>query len=181
MDRQSSSAPAPETPKSVPDDGPKGDVNKLKMIWEHIEDVNIKEEEFDDLFSRAVSKPKPKQNPKVSPSKADKPASILDSKRAQNIGIFLRSTHIDVGRLEDLVYNLEITLDQDELTQVQELQGDQQTVEDVVRGEELYVAGSIVQSGVENMAGVNTTSGENICRISKNIWITMYIVVVDTL
>ena len=121
--QQSSSTPAPETPKSVPDDGPKGDVNKLKMIWEHIEDVNIKEEEFDDLFSRAVSKPKPKQNPKVSPSKADKPASILDSKRAQNIGIFLRSTHIDVGRLEDLVYNLEITLDQDELTQVQELQG----------------------------------------------------------
>ena len=56
--------------------------------------------------------------------------------------------------------------------QVQELQGDQQTVEDVVRGEELDVAGSIVQGGVEDVAGVNTTSGENICRISKNIWIT---------
>ena len=65
--------------------------------------------------------------------------------------------------------------------QVQELQGDQQTVEDVVRGEELDVAGGIVQGGVEDVAGVNTTSGENICRISKNIWITMYIVVVDTL
>ena len=56
--------------------------------------------------------------------------------------------------------------------QVQELQGDQQTVEDVVRGEELDVAGSIVQGGVEDVAGVNTTSGENICRISKNISIT---------
>ena len=55
---------------------------------------------------------------------------------------------------------------------MQELQGDQQTVEDVVRGEELDVAGSIVQGGVEDVAGVNTTSGENICRISKNIWIT---------
>ena len=57
---------------------------------------------------------------------------------------------------------------------MQELQGDQQTVEDVVGGEELDVAGSIVQSGVEDVAGVNTTSGKNICRIRKNIWITRY-------
>ena len=53
---------------------------------------------------------------------------------------------------------------------MQELQGDQQTVEDVVGGEELDVAGSIVQSGVEDVAGVNTTSGKNICRIRKKIF-----------
>ena len=94
-----------------------------KMIWEHIEDIDIKEEEFGDLFSRAVTKPKEKKEKKPTKPKAEKPATILDPKRAQNIGIFLRSTHIDVGRLEEVVYNLEMSLDQDELTTIQEIQG----------------------------------------------------------
>ena len=96
-----------------------------KMIWEHIDDIDIKEEEFGDLFSRTVAKPKEKKEKKATKPKAEKPATILDPKRAQNIGIFLRSTHIDVSRLEEVVYNLEMSLDPDELSTIQELQATQ--------------------------------------------------------
>ena len=110
----------PATP-SLASEGPESQAAE-KVIWEQIEDVNIKEEEFDDLFSRAVAKPKEKKEKKPTQPKVEKPATILDPKRAQNIGIFLRSTHIDVGRLEEVVYHLEMNLDAEMLTQVQEMQ-----------------------------------------------------------
>ena len=110
----------PSTPTST--SGTPESLSSEKMIWEQIEDIDIKEDEFGDLFSRAVTKPKEKKEKKPTKPKAEKPATILDPKRAQNIGIFLRSTHIDVGRLEEVVYNLEMSLDQDELTTIQEIQ-----------------------------------------------------------
>merc|ERR1719342_955323 len=96
----------------------------MKLIWDQIEDVDIKEEEFDDLFSRVVAKPKEKKEKKeTKDKKVDKPAIILDSKRSQNIGIFLRSTHLDIGRLEDVIYSLETTLDSEMLDQIKEVRG----------------------------------------------------------
>ena len=100
------------------------DTKEKKLIWDQIEDVDIKEEEFDDLFSRVVAKPKEKKEKKeTKDKKVDKPAIILDSKRSQNIGIFLRSTHLDIGRLEDVIYSLETTLDSEMLDQIKEVQG----------------------------------------------------------
>jgi len=95
---------------------------KENVIWEDLDDVPIEEEEFDDLFSRAVTKPKKKEEKKVAKPKAEKPASILDSKRSQNIGIFIKSTHIDVARMEEVVYNFELSLESEVLTQIQEIQ-----------------------------------------------------------
>ena len=110
----------PPTPTNPVDPEPEGGD---QVIWEQIEDVSIKEEEFDDLFSRVVAKPKEKKEKKSSKPKVEKPSSILDPKRAQNIGIFLKSTHIDVARLEEVVYNLEMSLDSEVLTQIPEIQG----------------------------------------------------------
>jgi len=93
-----------------------------KVIWEHLDDVPIEEEEFDSLFSRTVIKPKKPEAAKVSKPKVEKPASILDSKRSQNVGILLRSTHIDIGRVEEVVYQFELTLEAEVLQQVQEVQ-----------------------------------------------------------
>merc|ERR1719347_966900 len=98
------------------------ETDKENVIWEDLDDVPIEEEEFDDLFSRAVTKPKKKEEKKVSKPKAEKPASILDSKRSQNIGIFIKSTHIDVARMEEVVYNFELSLESEVLTQIQEIQ-----------------------------------------------------------
>jgi len=95
---------------------------KEKVIWEDLDDVPIEEDKFDELFSRAVTKPKKKEEKKIAKPKAEKPASILDSKRSQNIGIFIKSTHIDVSRLEEVVYNFELSLESEVLTQIQEIQ-----------------------------------------------------------
>ena len=112
---------APNNNNSAASESPDSMAEKT-IIWEEIDDIDIEEEKFDDLFSRVVAKPKEKKEKKAIQSKVEKPASILDSKRAQNIGIFLRSTHIDVGRIEEVVYNLEMSLDAEMLTQLQEIQ-----------------------------------------------------------
>lgn len=100
-----------------------------KVIWEDIEDVSIEEEEFDSLFSREVVRPKKKEEKKVAKPKVDKPATIIDSKRSQNIGILLKSTHIDIARLEDVVYTFESSLDSEVLQQVQEVQATKEELE----------------------------------------------------
>merc|ERR1719466_363257 len=114
--------PVSPNPVQVPDTSSESDKDKEKVIWEALDDVPIEEEEFDDLFSRAVTKPKKKEEKKVAKPKAEKPASILDSKRSQNIGIFIKSTHIDVARMEEVVYNFELSLESEVLTQIQEIQ-----------------------------------------------------------
>ena len=96
--------------------------DKDKVIWEDLDDVPIEEEEFDTLFSRAVIKPKKQEEKKVVKPKAEKPASIIDAKRSQNIGILLRSTHIDIPRIEEVVYQFEISVDSEVLQQIQEVQ-----------------------------------------------------------
>merc|ERR1719318_643938 len=98
------------------------DSEKENVIWEDLDEIPIEEEEFDNLFSRAVTKPKKKEEKKVVKPKAEKPASILDSKRSQNVGIFIKSTHIDVARMEEVVYNFELSLESEVLTQIQEIQ-----------------------------------------------------------
>eukprot|EP00092_Neocalanus_flemingeri_P027937 GFUD01030330.1.p1 GENE.GFUD01030330.1~~GFUD01030330.1.p1 ORF type:complete len:668 (+),score=223.44 GFUD01030330.1:76-2004(+) len=113
----------PVTPPSqapVPEDS--SETEKEKVIWEDLDDIPIEEDEFDDLFSRAVTKPKKKEEKKVAKPKAEKPASILDSKRSQTVGIFIKSTHIDVSRLEEVVYNFELSLESEVLTTIQEIQ-----------------------------------------------------------
>ena len=98
------------------------DAEKEKVIWEDLDDIPIEEEEFDSLFSRNVVKPKPKEEKKVAKPKSEKPASIIDSKRSQNIGILLRSTHLDIARIEEVVYQFELSVDAEVLQQVQEVQ-----------------------------------------------------------
>jgi len=114
--------PVTQTPVTAQDGDQETEKEKENVIWEDLDDVPIEEEEFDDLFSRAVTKPKKKEEKKVAKPKAEKPASILDSKRSQNIGIFIKSTHIDVARMEEVVYNFELSLESEVLTQIQEIQ-----------------------------------------------------------
>jgi len=93
-----------------------------KVLWEIIEDIPIELDEFDDLFSRPVVKPKKKEEEKVKkPSKAAV-AKILDSKRSQNIGILIKSTHLDIAMIEDVVYNCDNgNLDYATLAQIKEI------------------------------------------------------------
>ena len=107
------------------------DTEKEKVIWEDLDDIPIEEEEFDSLFSRNVVKPKPKEEKKVAKPKSEKPASIIDSKRSQNIGILLRSTHLDIARIEEVVYQFELSVDAEVLQQVQEVQATPDELESI--------------------------------------------------
>jgi len=94
-----------------------------KVLWENLEDIPIEVDEFDDLFSRPVVKPKKKEEKKdVKPSKATV-AKILDSKRSQNIGILVKSTHLTIDIIEDVVYNCDNgNLDFETLAQIKDIQ-----------------------------------------------------------
>merc|ERR1719206_742703 len=82
----------------------------------------LKKKNLMTFFLVQLQSRKRRKRKKVAKPKAEKPASILDSKRSQNIGIFIKSTHIDVARMEEVVYNFELSLESEVLTQIQEIQ-----------------------------------------------------------
>ncbi len=85
--------------------------NPKHDLWEELEETAIEVEEFDNLFSRPQIKPKAKKaKDKTGEEKKSSKATvakILDAKRSQNVGIFIRSKHLDIGELENAIYNFD--------------------------------------------------------------------------
>ena len=80
-------------------------------LWEDLEEVPIEVDEFDDMFSRPVIKAS-KGKQKDTDKKTEDPAKIsvaklLDSKRSQNIGIFMKSNHLEIQEVENTIYNFD--------------------------------------------------------------------------
>ena len=80
-------------------------------LWEDLEEVPIEVDEFDDMFSRPVIKVS-KGKQKDTDKKTEDPAKIsvaklLDSKRSQNIGIFMKSNHLEIQEVENTIYNFD--------------------------------------------------------------------------
>ena len=80
-------------------------------LWEDLEEVPIEVDEFDDMFSRPVIKVS-KGKRKDIDKKMEEPAKIsvaklLDSKRSQNIGIFMKSNHLEIQEVENTIYNFD--------------------------------------------------------------------------
>ncbi|KAK7066965.1 Fmn2p [Halocaridina rubra] len=92
-------------------------------LWDELEEEEFSETEFVDLFARQVTQPKKKEKKESQPAKI-KVAKVLDSKRSQNVGIFITSQHLDIADVENAVYNFDTSvLDQEVLQQVYEVQG----------------------------------------------------------
>ena len=53
----------------------------------------------------------------------NKPKSILDSKRSQNLAILIRSKGLEISQIEDCVYNCDSSLPFDILEAIKEAQG----------------------------------------------------------
>jgi formin 2 len=92
-------------------------------LWEELEETPIEVEEFDSLFSRPQVKPKAKkEDKKESEKKSTKivVAKLLDAKRSQNVGIFIKSKHLqDIIELENTIYNFDNSvIDFETLSQV---------------------------------------------------------------
>ena len=67
-------------------------------IWEVVEDVILEAGKLEEMFGKADLKSKPKEEKEV--KKPDKVAKIIDGKKSQNVGIFLRSKKIDVDMVK---------------------------------------------------------------------------------
>ena len=79
-------------------------------LWEELEETPIEVDEFDLLFSRPQVQPKTKkENKKKDTDQAPKitAAKLLDPKRSQNVGIFIKSKHLEIHELENCIYNFD--------------------------------------------------------------------------
>lgn len=113
----------PVTPSLAPPGAVPQPAQQENVLWDNLEDVPIEVEEFDSLFSRAVVKPKKKEEKKEKKEEKVKSASVLDGKRSQNIGILLKSQHLDISMIEQVVYNCDNSdLDFEVLQQIKDIQ-----------------------------------------------------------
>jgi formin 2 len=70
-------------------------------LWKKIDETNLDNiDEFTELFSRQGIVPKAKT---AAPLPKIKTIKVLDSKRSQNVGIFVRSIHVDFGVIEHAI------------------------------------------------------------------------------
>ena len=79
-------------------------------LWEDLEETPIDVDDFDSLFSRPQVQPKAKkEKTKKNDEQAQKvtAAKLLDPKRSQNVGIFIKSKHLEIHELENCIYNFD--------------------------------------------------------------------------
>jgi formin 2 len=89
-------------PSSLSSDEKKDDEGEVEL-WKEIDETKLDNlEEFTELFSRQGVVPKAKASTPLPKIKAIK---VLDSKRSQNVGIFVRSIHVDLATIEHAIYN----------------------------------------------------------------------------
>lgn len=71
------------------------------LLWAEIDEMKLDNlDEFTELFSRQAVVPKAKETPKVTKIRSVK---VLDSKRSQNVAIFVRSLHADFAEIEHAI------------------------------------------------------------------------------
>lgn len=78
-------------------------------LWNDLEETEMEIDEVDSLFSRPGNKPKAKKEHAIA-EKRPKKATVtkfFDSKRSQEIGIFIRSNHLDISDVEHTIYNFD--------------------------------------------------------------------------
>ncbi|XP_059618174.1 protein cappuccino [Phlebotomus argentipes] len=76
-------------------------LNGSNLLWAEIDEMKLDNlDEFAELFSRQAVVPKAKEAPKITKVRSIK---ILDSKRSQNVAIFVRSLHADFAEIEHAI------------------------------------------------------------------------------
>jgi formin 2 len=78
-------------------------------LWQKIDETKLDNlDEFTELFSRQTVVVKTKES---APAPKIKAIKVLDSKRSQNVGIFVRSIgHIDFAEIEHAIYNCDTSI-----------------------------------------------------------------------
>lgn len=80
-----------------------------KEIWQEIDEAKLDNiDEFTELFSRQVVTPV--DRPKERIIRRSRKTKILDSKRAQHVGIVSRSLHVDFCEIEHAIYHVDTSV-----------------------------------------------------------------------
>ncbi|KAI8126512.1 Protein cappuccino [Lucilia cuprina] len=80
-----------------------------KEIWQEIDETNLDNiDEFTELFSREAVVPK--VVPKIKTEVRVRAVKVLDCKRSQNVGILLRSSHVDFCEIEHAIYHVDTSV-----------------------------------------------------------------------
>jgi hypothetical protein len=80
------------------------------LLWDELEDVDVPPEKLEELFTKALPKPKAEakveEGAEAKPKKPGKeaPTKVIDPKKGQNVGIFMKSNKLTVSAVEDIVY-----------------------------------------------------------------------------
>ena len=96
------------TPASSTPPEEKKEPGEEEELWQEIDETKLDNlAEFTELFSRQGIVPKVVEKVKVPKMKTIK---ILDSKRSQNVGIFVRSIHVDFVEIEHAIYHCDTSV-----------------------------------------------------------------------
>lgn len=99
VDGSKSGASSPEEKKEN-EDG--------EELWKEIDETKLDNlDEFTELFSRQGVVPRAKT---ATPLPKVKAIKVLDSKRSQNVGIFVRSIHVDFAEIEHAIYHCDTSV-----------------------------------------------------------------------
>ena len=102
---------------------------QLPLLWDQLEEVEVPGDQLEQLFAKAAPKKvQPKEEEKVeddqesSQSGKAKSTSVIDSKKGQNLGIFLKSSKLCLEGVEEIVYRLNYTGDLESLVTLRSFQ-----------------------------------------------------------
>ena len=91
------------------------------LLWEQLEDVDIEGEVLEDLFGKAAPKPKEKKEEKKE-VEITSVVKLIDGKKSQNVGIFLKSNKLDIDGVKTIVYDCDCSWEVESLIQLQGFQ-----------------------------------------------------------
>jgi formin 2 len=99
---------APIVPQDTTDGNESPDEKCKDVLWKEIDETQLDNiDEFTELFSRQGIVPKVKE---TTPLPKVKTIKVLDSKRSQNVGIFVRSIHVDFAEIEHAIYHCDTSI-----------------------------------------------------------------------
>ena len=90
----------------------------VEIIWDKLEDVEVRGDELEEKFGKADLRSKSKQEP-TEVKQTEKVAKIIDGKKSQNLGIFLRSKKIDAEIVRQILFECDTSWEVESLVALQ--------------------------------------------------------------
>ena len=99
------------------------------LLWDQLEEVEVPGDQLEELFAKAAPKKvQPKEEKKEEEVQKStqhekaKPARVIDPKKGQNLGIFLKSSKLNLQGVEDIIYRLNYAGDLESLVSLRSFQ-----------------------------------------------------------